>query len=534
MRQINYIASLTAAKFHQSPKIVRGFMGPVGNGKSVCCVNELHRLAVLQEPNDHSIRKTRWIIVRNTSLELRTTTVKTFQQWIPEEVCPLVFHPMISGTMKYNLGDGTSIEAEFLFLAMDKPDDVKKVLSLEITGGFINEAREIPYAVVKAVRERIGRYPSAIDGYEDNPERNYKAPRGETGDYQPCTRKCLIMDTNGMDDMHWWYQLAEEGTLRTDRSEQAKVRVAVIFDFFRGVAPLIKNGNEYEPNPLAENVSHLPGGYDYYLDMLAGNTEDHINVMVMGNYGTIKSGKPVYPQYNDGIHCPGNIQTITNLPIGIGWDFGLTPACIFGQLTEMGQMRVIAELQAEDMNVRQFARDVVKPFIQRNFYGIKIAFSFGDPSGNNRGEGEGKSSIKILNDDDLVERDGEYTNQFGDIIEPLKMGFTTEPAPTNEPVKRIDAVESFMIRLVGGGLPGYQLSKRCRMLRKGKLGGYHYRQMKVSGEERYKDTPEKNMYSHTADAEQYLALGFVGGYVVELGNGYDEFEDYNDTGPGGY
>lgn len=527
MRQINYTASLTAAKFHQSNKIVRGFKGPVGNGKSVCCVNELHRLAVLQAPNDHGIRKSRWIIVRNTSLELRTTTVKTFQQWIPDEVCPLVFHPMISGTLKYNLGDETSIEAEFLFLAMDKPDDVKKVLSLEITGGFINEAREIPYAVVKAVRERIGRYPAAIDGYEDNPEKKYKAPRDRHDNYQPCTRKCLIMDTNGMDDLHWWYQLAEEGALRTSQTDQAKAKVAQIFDFFDGVSPLIKKGDDYEPNPLAENITHLPGGYDYYLDMLAGNTEDHINVMVMGNYGTIKSGKPVYPQYNDGIHCPGNMQTITSLPIGLGWDFGLTPACIFGQQTNTGQMRVIAELQAEDMGVRQFARDVVKPFIQRNFYGIDIAFSFGDPSGNARGEGEGKSAIGILNDDYI-------DNTDGDQIEPLKMGFSTEPAPTNDITKRIDAVESFMIRLVDGGKPGYQLSKRCRMLRKGKLGGYHYRQMKVSGEERYKDTPEKDMYSHTSDAEQYLALGFVGGYVVELGEDYDDFETHDDIGPGGY
>jgi len=234
VRQINYTASPTAAKFHQSPKIVRGYMGPVGNGKSVTSVNELHRLAVLQAPNDHGIRKSRWVIVRNTSLELRTTTVKTFQQWIPDEVCPLVFHPMISGTLKYSLGDETSIEAEFLFLAMDKPDDVKKVLSLEITGGFLNEARELPYAVVKAMRERIGRYPSVIDGYEDNPEKKYKAPRDKHGNYQPCTRKCLIMDTNGMDDLHWWYQLAEEGALRTNQTDQAKAKVAQIFDFFNG------------------------------------------------------------------------------------------------------------------------------------------------------------------------------------------------------------------------------------------------------------------------------------------------------------
>ena len=44
MPTINYIASHTGAKFHASDKVVRGFLGPVGNGKSVTCINEMHRL----------------------------------------------------------------------------------------------------------------------------------------------------------------------------------------------------------------------------------------------------------------------------------------------------------------------------------------------------------------------------------------------------------------------------------------------------------------------------------------------------------
>lgn len=525
MKQITYVASKTGSRFHASDKVVRGFMGPVGNGKSVTCINELHRLSVLQEPNAHGIRKTRWAIIRNTNPELRTTTLKTFRQWIPEELCSITMHPIITGTLRYQLKDKTNVEAEFIFLALDKPDDVKKLLSLELTGAFINEAREIPYAVVKACRERIGRYPARIDGYEDTD--NYKAPRGEDGEYQPCTRKALIMDTNPTDDDHWWYQLAEEGALRTNQTPQAKHAVLEIFDFFRGVAPLIKTQEGYEPNPEAENIKFLPGGYKYYYDMIAGNTEDHINVMVLGNYGSIQEGKPVYPEYNDRVHCPEEpLSVIESLPVGLGWDFGLTPAVIFGQLTSLGQMRIVAELVAEDMDVRQFARDVVKPFIARNFYGMEIAFSFGDPAGNNRGEGEGKTAIGILNDD--------FLNDGDDIIEPLNMGFITEGAPSNDPRKRIDAVKSFLIKLTGGE-PGYQISRRCKVLRKGKLGGYHYRKMQISGsEDRYTEKPNKNKYSHPSDAEQYLALGFVGGYVVDSKPEYEYYDDYKEVGPMGY
>ena len=543
MTTINYVASPTGARFHASNKIVRGFLGPVGNGKSVTCINEMHRLAVLQEPNSSGIRKTKWAIVRNTYDMLETTTLATFKQWIPQDVCSITLKPM-RGDLNYPLSDGTRVEAKFIFLALDRPDDVKKLLSLEVTGVFMNEARELPYAVVKGSRERIGRYPSQIDGYtdiyDDNGKLTYDAPkeRDENGKpllndddspkYIPCTRKSLLMDTNPPEDDHWWYQLAEDGCLRTNKTPEAKRGVSEIFGFFRGPAPFLMVDGEYVDNPDAENIKFLPGGYKYYRDMLAGNTEDHINVMVMGNYGTIKDGKPVYPQYNDRIHCPEKaLGIIEGLPIGLGWDGGLTPSCIIGQQTDRGQLRIIAELVSEDMGVRQFARDVVKPFLQRNFYGIEIAFSYIDPAGAGRGEAEAKSSMGILNDDYIND------NEDGDILQPLNMGFETEPAPTNDPTKRIDAVNSYIIKLVDGE-PGYLVSRKCPMLRKGKIGGYQYKRVQVSGEARFKDKPDKNKFSHPADAEQYMALGFAGGYVIESQYDEDEYDDFDEVGVMGY
>jgi hypothetical protein len=525
VKTIQYIASPTAARFHASDKVVRGFLGPVGNGKSVCCINEMHRLAVLQEPNNEGKRLTKWAIVRNTYDMLETTTLATFKQWIPHEICGITLKPM-RGEMDYPLPDGTRVQCKFIFLALDRPDDVKKLLSLEVTGVFMNEAKELPYAVLKAARERIGRYPSQIDGYVDKGD--YKAPRDEQGSYKPCTRKAVLMDTNPPEDDHWWYQLAEEGSLRSNKSSQAKRAVSEIFDFVRGPSPLLKQPNgEYKPNPLAENIAFLPGGYQYYLDMIAGNTEDHINVMVLGNYGTIKDGKPVYPQYNDRLHCPEKpLGVIEDLPIGLGWDGGLTPSCIIGQMTQRGQLRVIAELVSEDMGVRQFARDVVKPFLQRNFYGIEVAFSYIDPAGKGRGEAEAKSAMGILNDEYIED------NEDGDIIQPLNLGFETEPAPTNDPTKRIDAVNSFIIKLVDGE-PGYLVSRKCPMIRKGKIGGYQYKRVQVSGEDRYRDKPDKNKYSHPADAEQYMALGFSGGFVVQSDDDWDE-DDFGEVSVMGY
>jgi len=128
MKTITYKASPTGERFHQSNKIVRGFLGPVGNGKSVTCINEMHRLCVLQEPNCDGIRLSKWAIVRNTYDMLETTTLETFRQWIPHEICPVNLKPM-RGNMDYPLQDGTRVRAKFIFLALDRPDDVRKLLS---------------------------------------------------------------------------------------------------------------------------------------------------------------------------------------------------------------------------------------------------------------------------------------------------------------------------------------------------------------------------------------------------------------------
>lgn len=519
--EINYIASRTAAKLHASPKVVRGFKGPVGNGKSVACIKEALRLSVDQWPNSEGIRKCRGIIVRNTNPELRTTTLNTWKQWVPEEFAPVCMNPIIVSHFKQQMRDGTTIDLEVYFLAMDRDRDVKKLLSLECSWIFLNEARELPYSVVKAARERIGRYPAAIDGYDDVMSDDgtmlYKAPRDEGGLLQPCKRKALLMDTNPPEDDHWWYQLAEEGCLRASSNKEiARRETDRIFDFFDGPPPLIETEDgEYEPSPRAENIQHLPGGYQYYLDMIAGNTKDHINVMVLGNYGTIVEGRPVYPAYTDHVHCPSKgVKPIPGLPIGLGWDFGLTPSVIMAQLTPLGQMRVIDELFSEDMDVHAFARDVVKPHLQRYYSGYSIGFSLGDPAGNARGEGEGKTAIGILND--------EYIKPgFED--DRLSMGFITLPAPSNDPTRRINAVNRFLLKMVSGE-PGYQLDKRCTLLRKGKNGAYCYKRIAVAGsEERFRDVPDKNRASHPADAEQYVALGFIGGFVT------DSYEDDEDS-----
>ena len=454
---ISYKAETTARKFHRSEAFFRGLMGPIGSGKSVACVNEVLRNAFSQAPNEACIRKTRWAAVRNTYPELKSTTIKTWQDWVPDSICPIVWGAPITGTMRVRLPDNTKVELEILFLALDKPKDVKKLLSLELTGIWFNEAREIPKSVVDAGTGRVGRYP----------------PKREGGP----TQKSVIADTNPPDDDHWWYRFAEHDPAPDEV-------VPTNWEFFQQPPALIEVAGDWHPNPVAENIVNLPGGYSYYLDQLSGKSRDWIKVYVLGQYGTVQDGRPVYPGYNDDIHCAkAPIQAHPKVPLLLGWDFGLTPACIVCQLTPRGRLIVLREFVAERMGLEQLVTQVVKPELKRLYPNHGIGLSVGDPAGNAGSDTDERSCMDVLKAN----------------------GIRTIPASSNSPMRRIRAVSRQLSVLVDG-MPGFQISPECKVLRKGFNGGYKYNRIQISGDERYRDVPDKNRFSHPHDALQYIAM----------------------------
>ena len=179
-KNVRYKAEPTALKFHHCPAFVRGLMGPIGSGKSVACTEEIKRISCqVQQPDANGVRRTRWAIIRNTYPELKSTTIRTFQDWFPEPICTFKMDVPITARMKTALPDGTTADMEVLFLALDKPADVKKLLSLELTGVWVNEAREVPKSIVDAATGRCRAFPVQtgwrphMDGYHHG----YQPPR---------------------------------------------------------------------------------------------------------------------------------------------------------------------------------------------------------------------------------------------------------------------------------------------------------------------------------------------------------------------
>jgi Phage terminase large subunit len=139
-----YRAERTPSFFHLADDKVRGLMGPRGSGKSTACCAEIMMRAVRQPVDSSGARRSKWVVVRNTYRELMDTTVATWLDWIPEEKTGRFSRSDTTHHVRQRLEDGTRLELDVMFRALDRPADVKKLLSLECTAAYVNEAKEIP------------------------------------------------------------------------------------------------------------------------------------------------------------------------------------------------------------------------------------------------------------------------------------------------------------------------------------------------------------------------------------------------------
>ena len=468
--KLDFSKSPTVWKFLNDNSFVRGMIGPVGSGKSYACCAEIFKRAVQQKPSKRDgIKYSRFVIVRNSYPMLKTTTLKTWLELFPEHIYgPVRNSPPITHHIKLPSREGAAgIDLEVIFLALDQPKDVRKLLSLEVTGGWINEARELPKSIVDGLTHRVGRYTVKDDG----------GP----------TWRGVILDTNPCDDDHWIYRLSEK--------EPPKGKFA--WKFFRQPPGVFEAkevpeempeaqgfvhsaGKWWQTNDKAENLNNLPVGY--YEQLLGGKNLDWIRCYAEGKFTYVQEGKPVWSEYDDA-SMVDDCQILEGVPIQIGLDFGLTPAAVFAQRTPKGVWNVLHELVTFDMGLERFCT-LLKEDIDRFFPKHELQI-WGDPAG--------------------MQRDQIFENTS---FEHLKThGLFAKPTATNDFRTRREALAMPMTRLVENK-PGFRIDRKCVRLRKSLSGGYHFKRVAIgAGQERFRDTPNKNEHSHIGDAAGYCLLG---------------------------
>lgn len=476
-----YYPTPTGQLFHKSDATIRAVKGPIGSGKSVMCTVEILRRACQQKPDSNGIRRTRCAVVRNTYAQLRDTTFKTFTDWYPIGAAG----HFVDRTFTFTLGvdknmrpglitlpDKTSVVCEVLFRALDRPEQARNLLSLELTFAWINEYREVPFEILLPLFSRTKRYPSKQDG----------GP----------TWHGVWMDSNPPDVESPWYRFFEETTDEKIKKLNAEFKTNI-------KKPQIW----HQPSglsPHAENLNNLEGGVQYYVE-LAANAKDKnwVDVHVHGKYGFVADGRPVYgDMFNQRHHiAPAPIKPIPGRAIGIGLDFGLTPSAVITQFSPSGRWYILSELIATEMGAVQFVKEL-RRHIEEKYRGLPY-FCYGDPSGSFRSQVDLRSVFDVF-----------AANGFPVI------------ASEKSVETRIDSVREALRRFPDGE-SGFIIDPSCSMLIRGFQGGYRFRKLRTS-DGRYSEEPEKNQYSHVHDALQYIIAPFEtpvmrGGFMPGWGAG---------------
>jgi hypothetical protein len=385
-----YQALPTLKLFHESGAVYRCIVGPVGSGKTSGATMEVCYYLPMFCFKRHGIKKTRWVIVRNTYCELRDTTMKTVTEWFPDST----FRAQ-SNTLFIKYANG--VEVEILFRSCDRPQDVRKFKSLEITGYWIDESIEVASETKRMLKNRIGRYPQ-------------KSPV-----------KWGIETTNPPDVEHETYS-------------QFKWLTPVPGPM-PGKKPLENHVGFWQPP--RENDVNLGAGY--YNDLRASyrDAPDWVDMYIDGKPGIIVKGKLVYVNFRRGIHVSEEPLVWDGVsPLVRGWDnTGNTPACLVTYFPTPGRWHILREFVTDRLGIVDFAKLVVESCNQQ-FPGAKYT-DYADPAGAaqfSRREGGLTSNAELMAGVgiEVISSDNNFTARVQSVDQQLRLmdGVLIDPSCT--------------------------------------------------------------------------------------------------------
>ena len=455
----------TCSDYHACDDRLKVIMGPFGSGKTVANCCEVLLRAIAMPPMQDGVRRSKTLFFRNTYMQLVRTTFNTWYQVAAHLGVQIVGtkNPPVASYVFYD-EDGR-IELTIVGIALDSANVERDVKSLDLTNAFGNELSELPEQVIDFVDGRVGRFPA-----QDQVDRAYY--------------NGIFGDTNAPDNDHWIYKRFE-----IEKPEGQSM--------FRQPPGLIWDKSQWILNPLAENVAPYPQALgfgltkEYYLNLVKGKSKEYIKKFILGEYSAMQAGKAIYAEYNDDIHSDEELTYNPELPICLGWDFGLTPAVCIAQVDGHGRLRLLDELTSKSCGLEQFI-SVLLTHLVDNYAGYTIAMSVGDPAGSQRMQTDEVTCLMVLE---------EY-------------GISTTAAITNAKQTRWDAVRWYL-NTNREGEPALILnSLRCKLIRKGFLGGYRFKRLHTSVEA-FSDQADKTEESHVHDGLQYLCLELNRGNLVE-------------------
>lgn len=472
--------------------------GPAGSGKTDASVVKGPKLATEYLPvcNDGWVRM-KLACIRDTYRDFARTALDSWYRYFPVD-CPWTIEHQggqdrpIRHNLRWRAMRGASEIVIDLLMETGAIGDANVeqfVKGYQVTAGWLNECDMLDERVPGLMFQRTGRFPAismiapselervSRDGREQfrlmgltpPPEGEPVLPRFVWGDMNP----------PGIDNWSYRYCVAPK----------TKMAGYNLFEQPSGLSPEAENRvgkprSSYELEAVTQ-PAHLVRRY------------------VHGDWGYALDGVPVYETFSQKRHVADQpLKPLPGLPIALGMDAGGSPAAVIVQFPPSGQMRVLQEVVSRPGTGPSRFAETLLEILLADYRGFPVGEAWSDPSswyGADREAGE-------LAWVEIVAR---------------ALNVNIQPAPSNEPALRHDAVRWYLGEPIDANTERMVIDPRCEYL----IGGFaaHYKLTKqASAGGTDKLAVVKNEYSHPHDGLQYVALGHRGrqgviGDVSKLG-----------------
>ncbi|MDZ4253551.1 MAG: hypothetical protein U1A72_13370 [Sulfuritalea sp.] len=472
------------ARFMDSRAFIQAIQGPVGGGKTSCCLVKAIFNAVLQRPSTvDGVRRFKLCVVNQDYRRLWASTIPSWWEWMPKDNGEWqgAKDGPATHVIEYDLaGHGKVVlHVDFVGIGDNRAEDVLR--GYQPTAFFLNEADLLDETVFMYCLTRAGRFP--------------RMPAGGPSWWG------VLMDFNAP-EADTWIEHRVVNPQDDEKNRQIKIKIMAQLAAAQQRGATIDGLIDYhcQPGayePGAENLHNLPPGY--YDLMQIGMAQWLIDRLIHNKTGFSRRHKAVWPEYNDREHCQqeGDIAPIKGLPLFLGADAGGTPAGLVAQKMPDGQWRILDEITTDPdafTGPTTFAA-AFNELLKDRYDGFAVKKATADPSAAFGGDESDRAWLVKVSD---------------------KMKVSWWPAPTNAQTPRFDCVRDLLTTKIDGRHPALLISRRCKKLRKALGNGYRFRKRQVVGVTSYSPEVEDNEWTHVADALQYLILG-GGSYSQVLG-----------------
>lgn len=416
----------TQWRFMTSDAFVVMLFGPRGEGKTYAGYYRLLYQASRLPPG---VRPLRVAIIRDTLVNLRDSTIRTLHELEGRGIAVQWQHDQ--GHEAGALVGGGLLELRFI--GLDRMAEVNRLQGLGVGVVWLEEPA--PAA------ELSGGIPPEVFGV------------AATSLRQPGVVQGWIQITmNPPDEDHWTLAVADRiqtlaPSLQASLPQLAARPMVALYRIPKGENP------HYADQRRAENR----------LALEATGRRDLVQRLIEGQIGQVILGEPVMPEYSDSLHvAEAPLPVLRQGTLVRSWDFGLTPTCIWSQITPSGHAHVLWAVQGVNQGLAQLLDEQVLPWEADFLRGFEGAIrDVGDRAGTQREQSNSERTAVAL-----------LESRLRAAVGPHAPPAVFEPGPVPWAPRR-DALKALLSRL-SRGRPILQVDPECRLVRRALRGGWHY------------------------------------------------------------